>query len=229
MAKGRIVAILVLFIIVTALTATPILRFAALVRILPVSYRTSGFYNWSRQLQRIRAISASGEASEALPAAPTLLLANHIASHYGLGSFLALAHTVRRPCRIVCYTSYHHLAFVTGPVHSILGPEIRIDHRADKGEKERLMVQGIRETLASGQDVYMFIDAHSAIRPMRTLNRVVLEQFPDTPKQLVHLIEPCGANHFRFTRHAPTMDVAEIIRTRRRLIGLAKDLPDRAR
>jgi hypothetical protein len=82
-------------------------------------------------------------------------------------------------------------------------------------EKERLIVGGIRTAFANGKNVVMFIDAHRPRGPMRTLNRVILEQFPEYKKQLIHVLEPSGVNQFGYRRYPATYDLDVIHQQRK--------------
>lgn len=104
-------------------------------------------------------------------------------------------------------------------VDRILQDEIRIDVRLGHMEKEARMVEGIRDSLENGRNVIMFVDTHRPTATIRTLNRKVLERFPDIPKQLIHIMEPTGVNDFHFRRFPVTTSLETIVRMREHILA----------
>jgi len=155
----------------------------------------------------------------AVPTEPHFILANHISSHFALGTFITIAGVVQSPADIVCYRAYDDMLFISSRVHTILKNEITIDVRLSKDEKERVMVEGIRRAFAKGKNVVMYLDAHCPRVPMRTLNRVVLNYFPEYAKQLIHVLEPSGVNKFGYHRYPATYDLDVIHQQRVKIIG----------
>ena len=103
-------------------------------------------------------------------------------------------------------------------MRSILRPEITVDMYASPAEKQRQMVNGMRDALDNGFNVIMFIDSGST-NTMRGLYKAVLEEFPDTLKQLIHVHEPTDCNTFYIERYAATTNLQEIIQWRRAIVG----------
>jgi hypothetical protein len=185
-------------------------------------YRSSSnsctFYDWSDMVKNqsyITIVDHTSQSTVEVPTEPHFILSNHISSHFALGTFITIAGVVQSPAAIVCYRTYDDMFFISNRVHTILDNEITIDRRLSKEEKERLMVAGIRRAFAAGKNVVMFLDAHSPSVPIRTLNRVVLNYFPEYAKQLVHILEPSGVtNHFGYRRYPATYDIDDIYRER---------------
>jgi hypothetical protein len=196
-------------------------RLVALGRIWGLSARCDSFYAWAEMLQQQTFISFTDHSSPGvdIPQGPHIILCNHINSHFTLGSFLTIAGAVTAPSHIVCYQSYNNMVLVSSTVHHLLRNEITIDRRLGNADKEFRMISGIRNSLAHGRNVVMFIDnPESDTTPMRALNHKVLGFFPDIPKQLVQIMEPgCDANVFHFRRFPATLNVDDIV-VRRELI-----------
>ena len=109
---------------------------------------------------------------------------------------------------------------VSRTMDRVLRQDIRIDSQSSKDDKMSQMIEGIQNVLAQGRNVVMFIDAHKSKTPMRTLNRRVLELFPNVPKQLVHLIEPAsGVGKLHFRRFPATKTLDKIVTCRERILS----------
>jgi len=195
-------------------------RAISIVLILPASTKCTSFNEWSRMIQAQSYLSFMDLSSPdvMIPSVPHLILCNHIASHFSLGSFLTMAGSVTTPSDIVCYKTYNMFG-ISAIVHDILRTDITVDSALDRDAKKLRMCQGIRDSLTRGRNVIMFIDAHDPSKPMRTLNRKVLEHFPDVPKQLVEVLEPMGVNGFRYRRSQPTTCLSSIISLREEHLG----------
>ena len=191
-------------------------RVTSIARILPPSAKCRSFYEWSRMIQKQSSLSFTDLSSPdvMIPSVPHLILCNHIRSHFELGSFLTMAGSVQNPSDIVCYEKYRTFGPASPIINDILRNEITVGAELDRDAKKLRMCQGIRDSLARGRNVIMFIDAHDYMCPMRTLNRKVLEHFPDVPKQLVEVLEPTGVNGFRYRRSQPTTCLSSIISLR---------------
>jgi hypothetical protein len=186
-------------------------------RIRQDSISCTTFYQWTEMVkkQSYRTVLDQTPTVVTVPDEPHFILANHISSHFCLGTFLTLASSIHSRAKIVCYKSYNHRVFVSSTMHRVLQSEIAIDYRLSKSEKERLMVVGIREAFAYGYNVVMLIDAHGPRVPIRTLNRVVLEYFPEYKKQLLHIREPTDSMSFgSYCRYPATYDLDDIHRDR---------------
>jgi hypothetical protein len=164
-----------------------------------------------------------------IPSEPHFVLANHLASHYRMGSHLGMAFVASTRCRIVCFRDYNNVLglvpgwFAAETMNQILQDEIAIDKEGlNNHQKERLLVRLIRETFARGENVLWFVDAGvgSKTNPvMRSLVKKVLEQFPDTEKQLVHLREPTDCQTFGYRRFPATKDLNRIIELRTQIVA----------
>ena len=165
-----------------------------------------------------------------IPSEPHFVLANHITSHYRMGSHIGMAFVgSTQGCRIVCFRDYNKILgrvsswFVADTMNQILQDEIVIDKEGlDNYQKEQLLIRLIRETFARGENVCWFVDAGvgSGTNPiMRSLVKKVLEQFPDTKKQLVHLREPSDSQTFGYRRYPSTKDLNRIIEIRTQIVA----------
>ena len=182
-----------------------------------VSIGKHSFYEWSKAVQINSAsfISCDYQSLGPIGKAPVIILCNHVPWGYrSFGSYLSVAHIVRRPCKIICYEKYGKKG--TYPTDTILKNEIRITRSWSKAEKEYKMYTGIADTLSSGQDVIMFIDAHLKSTeekhktPIRTLNKLVLEKFPEVYKVVCN-IENLSNDNLKITQHKPTIDMESTI------------------
>ena len=163
-----------------------------------------------------------------IPSEPHFVLVNHLAAHYHMGSHLGLAFVASTRCRVVCFPDYTNILgpvsgwFAAETMNHILQDEIIIDKDGlDNLQKERLLVRLIRETFARGDNVLWFVDSGvgSGTNPvMRSLVKKVMEQFPDTEKQVVHLREPTDCQTFGYRRYPATKDLNRIIEIRTRIV-----------
>ena len=189
------------------------------------------FAQWAsmvRERPRLSCIDYSPSLVD-IPSEPHFVLANHLTSHYRMGSHIGMAFVTSTRCRIVCFRDYKNVLgrvsswFVADTMNQILQDEIVIDKEGlDNLQKEQLLVRMIRETFARGDNVLWFVDAGvgSGTNPvMRSLVKKVLEQFPDTEKQLVHLQEPTDCQTFGYRRYQATKDLNRIIEIRTRIVA----------
>ena len=219
--RARHVLVLLVLILVLFLSSRWIQRVLGSIRIYRASGESTTFDQWAHAIKRQSYLTITDHTRQlvTVPTEPHFILANHISSHFGLGSFITIAGVVQSPSDIVCYQAYDSMLFISSRVHTILEHEISVDIRLSKDEKERVMVDGIRRAFAAGKNVVMFIDAHRPRVPMRTLNRVVLSYFPEYAKQLIHILEPSGINCFGYHRYPATYDLDVIHRQRVEIIG----------
>ena len=221
-----VVVVIVLFILLVMLfesNGPNISRIISVARILPPSVKCSSFYAWSRMIQNESFLSFTNLSSPdvVVPSVPHLILCNHIRSHFALGSFLTMAGSVKKPSDIVCYNAYDDMFAISGIMSNILKNEITVDRELGKDAKKLRICQGIRNSLARGRNVIMFIDAHALddpTKPIRTLYLNVLKDFPDVPKQLVEVLEPTGVNEFRFRLLQSSTSLSRIISLRKELL-----------
>ena len=103
-------------------------------------------------------------------------------------------------------------------IHGILSNEIVIDGKSSQTEKERQMVNGIRTAFERGQNVIMLVDAHRPLSIMRSLNKKVLEHFPNHPKQVIRSYQTIGVNQFGYIRYPPTYDLDVVFEQRREIL-----------
>jgi hypothetical protein len=154
-----------------------------------------------------------------IPAEPHFILTNHIYSPFGIGSYLGMAFIAKaKGCKIVCYKDYSRITILSGTLHQILHNEIVIDKAMDRDEKERVLVEAIRETFAKGQNVLWFVDGSGA-HAMRSLTKKVLGYFPETQKQLVHIRKLSQTMTFGYQRYPATTDLDQIIAIRTEIHG----------
>lgn len=135
---------------------------------------------------------------------PSILLLNHTYDFYMLQSLMNIAYlqtVVSCPLRIVCETTYCGL--MPPPLSTLADrlnrDEIRIsrttDDRATKGHK---LFCGIQQALRDGYCVVLFGDI-DAIKPLRTLYKSILDEFPSIPKHVFHF-ENHNCDSFRGAR-----------------------------
>lgn len=215
--------VLLVLVLILFLSSRWIQRLYGAIRIYRASASSTTFDHWADMIKRQSYITITDQTRQvcAVPTEPHFILANHISSHVGLGTFITIAGVVQSPSDIVCYKRYDSTMFISHRIHTILKNEISIDIRLSKKDKERMMVEGIRRSFANGKNVVMFLDAHCPRQPMRTLNRVVLNYFPEYAKQLIHILEPSGINRFGYHRYPATYDLDVIHRQRVEVIGIA--------
>ena len=180
----------------------------------------TSFYEWAQRIQSQSFLSFVDHSLPGveIPPEPHLILCNHITSHFTLGSSMSLAGTLRSPADVVCYNEYTDWPAFQNIIQHMIQTEIVIDGRCTPTEKETRMVEGIRRSLEKGRNVVMFIDAKCPTKPMRSLNKKVLEYFPDVKKQMIHLTEPTDANTLHFRRFQATTSLNEIIKLRKCLL-----------
>jgi hypothetical protein len=182
-----------------------------------------------REHPRLTCIDYSPSTVE-IPSEPHFVLANHITSHYLIGTHIGMALAApTRQCRIICYRDYHQILdrvsgyFAADTLNQILRDEIAIDNKGlNNHQKEQLLVKSIRETFVRGENVLWLVDpgAVSKTKPiMRTLVRKVLGHFPETEKQLVHIREPSDSRTFGFRRYTTTKDLDYIIKLRTQIVA----------
>ena len=219
--KNRIVCIILVVLSIIIIYSGHMKKIITVARIWKASIPCSSFIQWAQMIQRQDYITITDHTRGIVdtPTEPHFILGNHISSHYAMGTFITIADLIKSPSRIVCYVSYNDLLFIKNTIHTILDKEIKIDVKVSKSEKEQSMVEGIRRAFAAGQNVVMFLDAHISRSPMRTLNKVVLEHFPEYKKQLVHTFEPGNTNEFGYRRYPATYDLKEILRYRTEIVS----------
>jgi hypothetical protein len=138
-----------------------------------------------------------------------------------IGSYLAVSHVVGdEDCVIVAYQKYSLSCGLGRIIEKVLTNDIRVDRGLDNQEKEAYMVREIRAALERGVNVVMFVDAHAgAAKIMRSLNKAVLSQFPETQKVFVHLREPIvdagGRPVFSCQVYPATLDLSTICNIRK--------------
>jgi hypothetical protein len=217
----RLVIVLFVLIMILFVSSRWLHMFGSVIRIYRASVPCTAFYQWADVIKRQSYITITDHTQPAVtvPTEPHFILSNHISSHLGLGTFITMADVVQSPANIVCYRAYDNMVFISSVMHTILKNEISIDIHLSKEEKERVMVEGIRRSFANGKNVVMYLDAHHSRMPMRTLNRVVLSYFPEYAKQLIHILEPSGVNHFGYRRYPATYDINVVHQQRVKIIG----------
>jgi hypothetical protein len=222
MLKKRTVCIILVVLAVLLLYSVYIQKLIIVARIWRESSMScSSFLQWAQMIQRQDYIHIKDHTQGIVdtPKEPHFILGNHIGSHYSMGTFITISDLIKSPARIVCYVSYQDLLLINSTIHMILDNEIKIDVKLSHSEKEQCMVDGIRKAFAAGNNVVMFLDAHVARSPMRTLNKVVLGHFPEYKKQLVHTFEPTCTNEFGYRRYPATYDLKEILRYRNEIVS----------
>jgi hypothetical protein len=153
------------------------------------------------------------------PEGPHFIIGNHIDGPCGIESFITIAGTVRTPTTIVCYRNYRYLVLFASTIHRILHSEIVIDSGCSPADKEKQMVDGIRKAFGRGQNVIMLVDAHRPLCTMRSLNKKVLEYFPNYPKQVIRSLPTSDSNRFGYLRYPPTYDIEVVIEQRREILA----------
>jgi len=217
----RHILVLFLLLVILFLSSRWLQRLGSSICIYLSSAPCTTFDEWVDMVKRLSYISITDQTRQVVdvPKGPHFILANHISSHFGLGTFITMAGAVQSPADIVCYRVYDDMWFISNRVHTILNNEISIDVRLSKDEKERVMVEGIRRAFAKGKNVVMYLDAHCPRVAMRSLNSVVLKYFPEYAKQLIHIIDPVCINQFRYHRYPATYDLDVIKQQRMEIIG----------
>jgi hypothetical protein len=221
MVKTCTVYILLVVLAIILLYSAELQKIVTVSRVCVESFSCSSFLQWAQMVQRQDYITIKDHTREKVdtPSEPHFILGNHISSHFSMGTFITIADTIKSPTNVVCYVSYNNLWFVNSTIHKVLENEIKIDSKCSHSEKEQSMVEGIRNAFAAGHNVMMFLDAHKPRMTMHTLNKVVLEQFPEYKKQLVHIFEPSENNEFGYRRYHATYDLTDIQRDRTEIVG----------
>ena len=221
MVKKCTVYIIFVILAIILLYSVQLQKVSTVLRIWIASSSCTSFLQWAQMIQRQDYITIRDHTRGKVdtPSEPHFILGNHITSHFAMGTFIAIADTIKSPTNVVCYVSYKDLWFINSTIHKVLDNEIKIDVKLSHSEKEQLMVAGIRRAFAAGHNVMMFLDAHKSGITMRTLNKVVLEQFPEYKKQLVHIFEPSETNEFGYRRYHATYDLTDIQRYRTEIVS----------
>jgi hypothetical protein len=217
MAKSRILYI-VLVVFAILLYSGQLQKIAIVSRVCMASSSCSSFLNWSQMIQRQDYITIKDHTIGKVdtPNEPHFILSNHIPSHFSMGTFITIADVIKVPTNVVCYLSYK---YINNIINKVLDNEIQIDYKMTHSEKEHAMVIGIQKAFDAGHNVMMFLEAHKSRNTMRTLNKVVLEQFPKYKKQLVHILEPSDTNTFGYRRYHATYDLSDIVRDRTEIVS----------
>jgi hypothetical protein len=224
--QWKIVGIAVLLVLVSLILAWSVSSTAVYIAldILVRSRNMTSLTDWIsmiREYPGLSSIDYSLDPAERL-VEPHFILANHIHSHYRLGTYISMAliTPMTRKSRIVCFREYSYMkdripfvgGFISETMNAILSDEITVDKTLDREEKERLLVQSIRESFDAGQNVMWFIDDVEADHPVvKTFIKKVLGYFPSRTKQLVHMYEPSDNRTFGYYRYPATKDLNRII------------------
>jgi hypothetical protein len=194
-------------------------RIPSMLRLWRASTTCSSFYEWSIVVRNQYQIMDYTAGPVDTPKGPCFMLGNHIDGHCEIASFITIAGTVQAPTTIICYRKYQSMLFFASTIHGILQNEIVIDSRSSPADKEKQMVDGIRTAFGRGQNVIMLVDAHRPLCTMRSLNKKVLEYFPNYPKQVIRSLPTSDLNQFGYIRYPPTYDLDLVIEQRRDILA----------
>ena len=177
----------------------------------------TSFYEWAQsvKIQASLFMSCQYMSLGTIPDEPVIFLCNHIKSGFrGIGSYISLSFIVRGPCKIICYKKYGAY-----PTDTILQHDIRIEKNSSGHDKEIKMIEGIKEAIKCGEDVFIFIDPnikdiHTArIKPIRKLLKRVLESFPSVYKVYCN-IDEIQDNTILITQYIPNKNLNSVIESR---------------